>query len=93
MNPLGIFSSFISYQIIKWLYRKTNFNGYRWRDMYYQNDNNCFPDYNLYYNLDNYDCNDENKMINLDSVDNDCEECIDEYILFKWFQIKLWLLS
>ena len=90
LNPLGIVSNFLSYQndLIKSinLYSTSSSDCIEkqilissdGRDMYYQNDNNCFADYNLYHKLENYNCNDENKMINLNSIDNDCEECIDE---------------
>ena len=90
LNPLGIVSNFLSYQnyLIKSikLYSTSSTDCIErqiliasdGRDMYYQNDNNCFADYNLYHKLENYNCNDENKMINIDSIDNDCEECIDE---------------
>ena len=89
LNPLGIVSNFLSYQnyLIKSikLYSTSSTDCIErqtliasdGRDMYFQNDNNCFADYNLYHNLENFNCNDENKMINLDSIDNECQECID----------------
>jgi len=48
------------------------------RDMYYQNDNNCFADYNIYHDLGNYNCNNEDEMVNLKSIDNECKDCNDD---------------
>ena len=90
LNPLGIVSNILNRnnylkETIK-LYSSSSSNcidtqvliSSDGRDMYYQNDNNCFADYNIYHDLGNYNCNNEDKMVNVNSVDSECKDCEDD---------------
>ena len=90
LNPLGVISNFLSYK--KYLISSLNFHlssssncidkqiliSYNGRDMYYQQNEHCIPDYNIYNEIEKHNCDSEDKMININSIENECLDCIDE---------------